>query len=70
MLSFVAMARSSPDGEYRMEVTELPQLNEVPCSCHVSMLQSLTVLSDEPVASVALSGEKSNEQVYEWAWKG
>src|ERR1700709_1985762 len=64
------MARSVSFGEYRMKFTGLLHLISPDCSrCHVVVLHSLVVQSNEPVASVAPSGEKSNEQLFEWALK-
>jgi hypothetical protein len=59
--AFVAIA-SSPDGEYRTQLTWPPQLIGFPSNRQVLVLHNFIVLyPSEPVASTAPFGEKSSE---------
>src|SRR6267154_3606766 len=64
------MARCSPDGEYRTQLTSAPHLIEFPCCCHVFVFHSFVVPSTEPLASTEPpSGEKSSDMIQaEWPW--
>src|SRR6267154_4953324 len=66
ILAYVAMARCSPDGEYRTHWTSAPQSIGFPCCCHVFVFHSFVVLSYEPLAKIEPSGEKSSEQMKSW----